>query len=42
MAKLSEGDMIVTEAMYQTKCLISYYYRCRRQQLDVPGELLLL
>ena len=38
MAKLSEGDIIATEAMYHAKCLVDYYNRCRRQQVNVPGE----
>ena len=38
MAKLSEGNMIATEAMYHAKFLINYYNRCRYQQLNVPGE----
>ena len=38
MAKLSERAMIAMEAMYHAKYLVSYYNRCRHQQLDVPGE----
>ena len=38
MSKLSEGDIIVTKAMYHAKCLVNYYNRCRHQQLNVPGE----
>ena len=38
MAKLSEEDMIATEAIYHDKCLVNYYNRCRYQQLKVPGE----
>ena len=38
MAKLSERAMIAMEAMYHAKCLVSYYNRCRHQQLNVPGE----
>ena len=38
MSKLSEGDMIATEAMHHVKCLVNYYNRCRHQQLNVPGE----
>ena len=38
MAKLSEGNMNTTEAMYHAKCLINYYNRSRHQQLNVPGE----
>ena len=31
MAKLREGDMIATEAMYHAKCLVNYYNRCRHR-----------
>ena len=37
MTKLSEGDMIATEAMYHAKCLVNYYNRCRHQQLNLHG-----
>ena len=38
MAKLSEGNMNTTEAMYHAKGLIIYYNRSRHQQLNIPGE----
>ena len=38
LGKLSEGDMIATEAMYHAKCLASYYNNYKRQQSIVPGE----
>ena len=38
MAKLSEGDMIATEAMYHVKCWVNYCNRCRHKQLTLPGE----
>ena len=47
MAKSSEGDMIATKAIYQAKCLVNYYNRCKHQQLNlllekIIRELLLL
>ena len=38
MSKLTEGDMIATEALHHAKFLVNYYNRCRHQQLNVPGE----
>ena len=38
LGKLSEGDMIATEAVYHAKCLATYYNNYKRQQLTVPGE----
>ena len=38
VAKLSERDMIATETMYHSRCLVNYYNRCRYQQLNVHGE----
>ena len=38
MAKLSEGDMIATEAMYHTKWCVNYYSRYGHHKLSVPGE----
>ena len=38
MVKLSEGDMIATEAMRHAKCLVKCNNRCRHRQLNVPGE----
>ena len=38
MGKLSEGDMIATEAMYHVNCLVSYYNKYRRHQSVIPGE----
>ena len=35
---LSKGNVIPTQAMYHTKCLVNCYNRCRHQQLNVPGE----
>lgn len=31
LAKLSDGDMIATEAQYHSRCLVSLYNRAERQ-----------
>ena len=42
LAKLSEGDMIATEAKYHRKCLIKLYHRHRnynKAKSDNGGEI---
>jgi len=34
LSKLSEGDMIATEARYHTGCLVAYYNRAHRTKCD--------
>ena len=42
MTKLSEGDIIATEAIYHAKCLVNYYNRCTISLERKTTELLLL